>query len=106
MSLPGDDALCWLLLLSVVVCLLSLLFFSGRVPGLIWFGSVYLVTTPGFVADQLMRHKQQTTIITAYRTVGEGGGTACMYGTSGVKSGTLNHCIVFPVAVAIYQDDR
>ena len=30
---------------SVVFCLLSLLFFSERVPGLIWFGSVYLVTT-------------------------------------------------------------
>ena len=24
------------------------------IPGLIWFGSVYLVTTAGFVADQLM----------------------------------------------------
>ena len=40
--------------LSVVFCLLSLLFFSGRIPGLIWFGSVYLVTRAGFVADQLM----------------------------------------------------
>ena len=39
--------------LSVVFCLLSLLF-SERVSGLIWFGSVYLVTTAGFVADQLM----------------------------------------------------
>ena len=39
--------------LSVVFCLLSLLF-SERVPGLIWFGSVYLMTTAGFVADQLM----------------------------------------------------
>ena len=28
--------------------------FSKRGPGLIWFGSVYLVTTAGFVADQLM----------------------------------------------------
>ena len=27
--------------------------FSERVPGLIWFGYVYLVTTAGFVADQL-----------------------------------------------------
>ena len=34
--------------------LLSLLFFTDRVPGLIWFGYVYLVTTAGFVADQLM----------------------------------------------------
>ena len=39
--------------LSVVFCLLSLLF-SERVPGSFWFGSVYLVTTAGFVADQLM----------------------------------------------------
>ena len=30
-------------------------FFSDRVPGWFWFGSVYLVTTAGFVADQLMR---------------------------------------------------
>ena len=29
-------------------------FFSERVPGLIWFGSVYLVTTAVFLADQLM----------------------------------------------------
>ena len=28
---------------------------SSPIPGLIWFGSVYLVTTAGFVADQLMR---------------------------------------------------
>ena len=27
---------------------------SERISGLIWFGSVYLVTTAGFVADQLM----------------------------------------------------
>ena len=27
---------------------------SSPIPGLIWFGSVYLVTTAGFVADQLM----------------------------------------------------
>ena len=38
---------------SVLLYLLSLLI-SERVPGLIWFGSVYLVTTAGFVADQLM----------------------------------------------------
>ena len=29
-------------------------FFSERNPGLIWFGSMYLVATAGFVADQLM----------------------------------------------------
>ena len=39
--------------LSVLFCLLSLLI-SERFSGLIWFGSVYLVTTAGFVADQLM----------------------------------------------------
>ena len=39
--------------LSVLFCLLSLLV-SERFSGLIWFGSVYLVTTAGFVADQLM----------------------------------------------------
>ena len=37
--------------LSVLFCLLSLLI-SECIPGLIWFGSVYLVTTAGFVADQ------------------------------------------------------
>ena len=35
----------------VLFCLLSLLFSEG-IPGLIWFGSVYLVITAGFVADQ------------------------------------------------------
>ena len=39
--------------LSVFFCLLSLLI-SEEIPGLIWFGSVYLVTTAGFVADQLV----------------------------------------------------
>ena len=39
--------------LSVLFCLLSLLI-SERISGLIWFGSVYLVTTAGFVADQLI----------------------------------------------------
>ena len=29
-------------------------FFQTYIPGLIWVGSVYLVTTAGFVADQLM----------------------------------------------------
>ena len=32
-------------------CLLLFLLFSEHIPGLIWFGSVYLVTTAGFVAD-------------------------------------------------------
>ena len=38
----------------VSCCLLSLLFFSGRVPGLGWVGSVYSATTTRFVADQLI----------------------------------------------------
>ena len=42
-------------LLSDSLCLLSLHFFlSDRVAGSIWFGSFYLVTTAGFVADRLM----------------------------------------------------
>ena len=46
-----DDVLCWLLscpFSSVCFPCLSL------IPGLMWFGFVYLVTTAGFVADQLM----------------------------------------------------
>ena len=39
--------------LSVLFCLISLLI-PERIPGMIWLGSVYLVTTAGFVADQLM----------------------------------------------------
>ena len=46
-----DDVLCWLLSCPFSsVCFLCL----SPIPGLIWFGSVYLVTTAGFVADQLM----------------------------------------------------
>ena len=46
-----DDVLCWLL-----SCPFSSVCFPGLppIPGLIWFGSVYLVTTAGFEADQLM----------------------------------------------------
>ena len=47
--------------LSVLFCLLSLLI--SEISGLIWLGFVYLVTTVRFVADQLMRDKQQTTTI-------------------------------------------
>ena len=39
--------------LSVLFCLLSLLI-SERISGLIGLGSVYLVATAGFVADQVM----------------------------------------------------
>ena len=49
-SLPGDDVLCWLLQLSVLFCLLPLLFFSDRDPDLVGLGIVYLVTTTRFVA--------------------------------------------------------
>ena len=47
-----DDVLCWLLPcpFSSSVCFPCL----SSISGLIWFGSVYLVTTAGFVADQLM----------------------------------------------------
>ena len=46
-----DHVLCWLL-----SCPFSSVCFPclSPIPGLIWFGSVYLVTTAGFVADQLM----------------------------------------------------
>ena len=46
-----DEVLCWLL-----SCPLSSVCFPclSPIPDLIWFGSVYLVTTAGFVADQLM----------------------------------------------------
>ena len=46
-----DDTLCWLL-----PCPFSSVCFPclSPIPGLIWFGSVLLVTTAGFVADQLM----------------------------------------------------
>ena len=46
-----DDVLCWLL-----SCPFSYVYFPclSPIPGLIWFGSAYLVTTAGFVADQLM----------------------------------------------------
>ena len=46
-----DGVLCWLLSCPPSsVCFPCL----SSIPGLIWFGSVYLVTTAGFVADQLM----------------------------------------------------
>ena len=52
--LPGDDVFCWLVSCPFAsVCFLCFFFF-GRVSGLIWFVSVDLVTTAGFVADQLI----------------------------------------------------
>ena len=65
MSLPVDDAVSWLIscplssLCFSCVFLFVFLFYSETVPGLIWSGSVYLVTTAGFVEDQLMRDKEQ-----------------------------------------------
>ena len=49
-----NDVLCCVL--SVLFCLLSLLI-SERFSGLISIGSIHLVTTAGFVADQLMGDK-------------------------------------------------
>ena len=56
-----DDILCWLL-----SCPFSSVCFPclSSIPGLIWFGSVYLVTTAGFVADRLMQEKQQQQLVT------------------------------------------
>ena len=55
-----DDVLCWLL-----SCPFSSLCFPclSPIPGLIWFGSVYLVTTAGFVADKLMCERQQQQLV-------------------------------------------
>ena len=50
----GDDVLCWLLSCPLSYVSFLCFFFSERVPGLIWSGSVYLVTTAGFEADQLI----------------------------------------------------
>ena len=40
--------------LLVSFCLIFLGFFSDRVPGWTWSDSIYLLTTAGFVADQLI----------------------------------------------------
>ena len=46
--------------MSAPFCLFSLLFFlSNRVPNLIWFDPVYVVTTTEFEADRLILDKQQ-----------------------------------------------
>ena len=44
----------------VLFSLISLLISEG-ITGLIWLGSVSLVTRAGFLADQLMRDKKQQT---------------------------------------------
>ena len=50
--------------LPVLFCMLSMLISDSR---LIWFGSVYLVTTAGFVADQLMWENNNKTTTTTCR---------------------------------------
>ena len=53
-ELPGDDVLRWLLFVVAFPSglLSSLLFFSERIPGLVWFSSFYLVTTAGFIRSR------------------------------------------------------
>ena len=54
-SLPGDDVLCRLLPRPLPsVCFLFFSFPTVFVPNLFWFSLLYLVTTAGFVADQLI----------------------------------------------------
>ena len=54
-SLPGDDILCRLLPRPLPsVCFLFFSFPTVFVPNLFWCNFLYLVTTAGFVADQLM----------------------------------------------------
>ena len=49
----------YLYFLSVFKCLFSLFFFSERIPGLISFGSVHLVTTAGIVGDQVKEKSER-----------------------------------------------
>ena len=54
-SLPGDDVLCRLLSRPLPsVCFLFFSFPTVFVPNLFWCNFLYLVTTAGFVADQLI----------------------------------------------------
>ena len=54
-SLPGDDVLCRLLPRPLSsVCFLFFFFPTVFVPDLFWCNFLYLVTTAGFVADQLI----------------------------------------------------
>ena len=60
-SLPGDDFFASYFSHPLIISVCFLFFFSyDRVPDLDWFGSVYLVTKAGFVADQSMRDKTST----------------------------------------------
>ena len=53
-SLPGDDVFCWLLSCPFHYVCFPRVFFSDGISVWTWFGFAYLVTTAGFVADQLM----------------------------------------------------
>ena len=54
-SLPGDDVLCRLLSRPLPsVCFIFFSFPTVFVPNLFWCYFLYLVTTAGFVADQLI----------------------------------------------------
>ena len=53
-SLPGDDILCRLLPRPLPSVCFFFLFPTVFVPDLFWFNFLYLVTTAGFVADQLI----------------------------------------------------
>ena len=54
-SLPGDDVLCRLLPRPLPsVCFLFFSFPTVFVPNLFWCKFLYLVTTAGFVADQVI----------------------------------------------------
>ena len=52
-------------LLSAFPCL-------SPISGLIWFGSVYLVTTAGFVADQLNSMVLHCSVLYTTKLLGEG----------------------------------
>ena len=59
-SLPGDDVLCRLLPRPLPsVCFLFFSFPTVFAPNLFWCNFLYLVTTAGFVADQLMMWDRQ-----------------------------------------------
>ena len=53
-SLPGDDVLCRLLPRPLPSVCFLFFFPTVLVPDLFWCNFLYLVTTAGFVADQLI----------------------------------------------------
>ena len=58
-SLPCDDIFYRILLYPFSSICFPCFLFSDRVPGLIWFDSVYIVTAARIVADLVMRDKQR-----------------------------------------------